>query len=594
MSPTKGQLKRKIAVFDIETKDWIFPYAVGFYNGEVYKEFLGKYCIQNFIKDSVRHKYRGYLIYAHNGGKFDFNFLVEHLKDKEFRIEMIMRGSVCVKLAVYHNKKYRNCTKFVDSLCLLPYSLDKLTRDFNVPHKKQIKEIKEDYDLLYRMYKNDDPTFHKYLKYDVLGLYEVIQRFYNLIGRNRGKVGLTLASTSLQTFKNGSLKFPLKMTNKKLNDEMKQGYYGGRTEIFRLLLPYEGIKYYCYDVNSLYPFVMRDNYFPITKPMVIRNPYNNIYEEHVGISKCIVECPKTLYIPLLPYKFNHKLYFPNGKMIGYWDHSLLMKARELGYKIVPLKSYVFKAQKIFKDYVDMFYKIKKESKPNTAPYIISKLLLNSLYGKFAQRQESEKIIKLNLPDIEKMREKITDVVDIDNGLFKIKSESKGNHFIPQISIHVTALSQLELYNHMEKIVEKDHIVGYCDTDSIFTDMPMPTGDRLGELKEEYTFEKGYFLLPKTYCVLDNGDKKIKAKGFIPEFRENLTEDSFKKALFQGDYSDFVMESDPQFNSMKSSMRRHGTFISMDRKRKSIKMRYDKRRIIDDWNTTPIMVKDLHC
>jgi len=598
--PNKGDKLQKYAVFDIETFKWVNPYYVGFFNGEVYKEFNGENCINDFLKESIRHKYRTFKIYAHNGGKFDFNFLVEKLKFSNRKVDFLMRGSTCVQLSVYHNNavdedgnlKSRNCTKFVDSYTLLPYALDKLTKDFNVEHKKlnfmDNQKDKKDYQYLYELYKQRDKRFTNYAKNDCLGLYEVIKKFYNLIEKENGDVGLTLASTSLKTFKKSCLKHSLKMTTQKVNDEMKLGYYGGRTEIFKMYLP-DG-KYYCYDVNSLYPYVMRNNEFPITTPILIKNPSKTMVLESYGITKCRVKAPDNLDIPLLPYRFKNKLYFPIGIFEGYWDNSLLKKADELGYKIYPEKMFTFETGKIFKEYVDKFYSLKQKSVKDTAPYIIAKLLLNSLYGKFAQSQDSDMIMKI--PDINKKDLEIIDVIDFDYGLYKVKSESKGTHFIPQISIHVTALSQLELYSHFEKIKDKGGFVAYCDTDSLFTDIKLPISNKLGDLGLEYKFMRGYFLLPKTYYVVLDKKNKVKAKGFIKDFQDKLTESSYKKALLKNDYSDFVMESEDDFNTMKTSYRRHHTFISVDKRKKSIKHKYDKRKIIKDYNTKPKNIKDI--
>jgi hypothetical protein len=217
--------------------------------------------------------------------------------------------------------------------------------------------------------------------------------------------------------------------------------------------------------------------------------------------------------------------------------------------------------------------------------------MNSLYGKFAQSQDSDKIVKIS--DMkEKDKMDITDIVDIDYGLFKVKTESKGTHFIPQISIHVTALSQLVLYSFIERILDKDKLVAYCDTDSLFTDLKLPDSERLGDMKLEYDFKRGYFLLPKLYYIVKSKKDKTKAKGYIKEFQKKLNESSYKKALFKKDYSDFTMESEDDFNSMKSSYRRHKTFISVDKRRKSIQTEYDKRKILKDFNTKPKNIKDI--
>ena len=90
------------------------------------------------------------------------------------------------------------------------------------------------------------------------------------------------------------------------------------------------------------------------------------------------------------------------------------------------------------------------------------------------------MVKINNPkdmvDLE-----IVGVVDQDHNLFRVKTESKGNFFIPQISIHVTALAQLKLYEYMESLLDKGKILGYCDTDSLFTNGSLPTSDKLGDM-----------------------------------------------------------------------------------------------------------------
>jgi len=164
------QKEINIGVFDIETHKWIHPYAVGFFDGENYSEFLGRNCIKDFINEVVRKKYRGYRIYAHNGGKFDFNFLMEVLKSRSFNVNMIFQGSRCLLLKLY-TQVYRNddgaithsnVIQFVDSISLLKFGLDALTKDFDVTHKKlnfmDKKGDERDYEYLYRLYKEKEDT----------------------------------------------------------------------------------------------------------------------------------------------------------------------------------------------------------------------------------------------------------------------------------------------------------------------------------------------------------------------------------------------------------------------------------------------------
>ena len=607
---TKGKRQIKFAVFDIETTDnWVTPYALGFYykdknNNEIYKSFLGKDCIYSFLKYIISHRFRSYRIYAHNGGRFDFNFLLDVIRYLDYPFKIVCQGSRIIQLKIYQNKNYeknvesRNSTTLIDSFPLLKSSLDKLTKDFKVEHQKlnfmDKPDQERDYEYLYKLYKQKDKRFDDYLKHDCLGLYEVLDKFINLIYERGGDVGLTTASTSLKTFKKSFLgDITLKMCKKDLIDEMRNGYYGGRTEIFRMYAK-EG-DYSWYDIKSLYPSVMANNQFPISTPRLTRFPKKDCYIDSIGITEAIVKTPKDIYIPLLPYR-GKKLYFPVGKFRGYWDNSLLTKARELGYKIEPLKTFDFQTANIFKDYVSTFYKLKNESINNSASYILSKHLLNNLYGKFGQHQESSMIVKtVSKEEKEKIDDKIQEILDPDYNMYRIKSESKGNHFIPQISIHVTALALLKLFETLDELHEKEYKLFYCDTDSIATDCNnLKCGENLGDWDKEDRFTRGYFLLPKTYWINIIDDKdKIRAKGYINELQSRLNENAFKKALFKEDYKDFKLQSkEVKPLPFKSSFRRFNTFVSTDYVKKSIQSKYDKRLILKDFNTLPLNVNKL--
>jgi len=188
--PVKLKPKLKIATFDIETKNWVYPYCLSFYDGENIKMFTGNSCITDFLNFVITKKYRAYSIFAHNGGKFDFNFIIEHLKKMKYDIHFIFQGSRCILLKIYeqkegklHNRKACNNIKFYDSYALLRFSLDKLTKSFNVSNKKlnfMGNNEKNDYDYLYKLYKNKDKKFYEYVKNDVVGLYQVLNKFQNL------------------------------------------------------------------------------------------------------------------------------------------------------------------------------------------------------------------------------------------------------------------------------------------------------------------------------------------------------------------------------------------------------------------------------
>lgn len=492
-------------------------------------------------------------------------------------------------------RKAYNNIKLIDSYALLKSSLDKLTKDFDVPHKKlnfmDKPNTKNDYEYLYHLFKIGDPRFDEYLMNDCIGLYEVLEKFFTLIKNHGGKVGITTASTALKTFQNSYLDdYVLKMGGKRLNEELKKGYYGGRTEIYRMYAKQDN--YYWFDINSLYPFVMRNNSFPISPPIRTKNISKNDIFDYNGIVNVDVYIPNNTYLPLLPCRLD-KLYFPVGKISGYYDNLFIRKAYELGYKVNIKDGFLFNlSEPVFKKYVDTFFKLKKESKSGTPTYALSKLMMNSLYGKFAQKQEGESIKKI-FPDQQSEYE-ILDVLNVNEHLFKVKSNVKGDHFIPQLSIHVTTLAQLELFNALSDILEKGYKIFYCDTDSVATDYKnIRCSNNLGDWKKEYTFYRGYFLLPKTYYIVLKDDKgKVRAKGYRSEFQKGFSENSFKKALFKKNYTDFTVSKKDQFQPFLTSYKRFGSFVSVATLNKSIKSTYSKRKILDDFNTIPFNINKL--
>jgi len=560
--------------------------------------------IDRFLKYVLGRRYRGWTFYAHNGGRFDFLFLAEWLKFRGLKVRIIPRDSTIISVSAYPIKNQWHKVMFRDSYALMNHSLDKLTKDFDVEHKKldfmpEEKDNRVKYKYLYEeLFKKGDPLFFKYAYNDCLGLYEVLKDFYSTIEENHGLVGCTLASTALRSFRSDTMKHTLVSGSREMNDELREGYFGGRTEIFRMTVP-EG-KYFCFDVNSLYPFVMRDELFPCAPPFVNLFPKKDVYLENDGLTQAKVVCPDDLYLPVLPVRYEKKLYFPRGKFEGLWDNVLLRKAREVGYEIEPLKSYDFEETvPLFKDHIDKWYEIKRRAKKGTSQFLISKIFMNSLYGKFAQRQDVESVQFIHNPE-DVPWDKVKDWIDPDYDVFLIKDESKANHIVPQISIHVTALAQLELYKYMEKILEKDRLLIYCDTDSVFTDYKLPSGDKLGQMDLEYEFRDGIFLLPKTYFVhkvdkhgdtedfsssMDGFIELKKAKGFQKEFRDNFSEEGYLKGL-TANFEDFQIRTELQINPFRSSLKRHHTFLSMDRRLKSIQNYYDKRRVLPDFDTEP--------
>ena len=83
--------------------------------------------------------------------------------------------------------------------------------------------------------------------------------------------------------------------------------------------------------------------------------------------------------------------FPKGEWTGWYFSEEVKYAISLGYKI-KLRGigYQFDKGKPLKEYVDVFYDLKKNA-DNPVDKLISKLFLNSLYGKFGMNRVNSSI-----------------------------------------------------------------------------------------------------------------------------------------------------------------------------------------------------------
>jgi hypothetical protein len=155
----------KIGTFDLETfldEDGISKvYALGFFttkdkdpvlffiDNNLNSDFLIEQCIDNMLVD----KYNNFIFYAHNFSKYDVIFLYnillkanerkgyEHYKLKTtMRDSDIIRLDLSIKVKSIENDKKDKTIKisFRDSMDLLNYSLEYLTRQLNINLKKGI------------------------------------------------------------------------------------------------------------------------------------------------------------------------------------------------------------------------------------------------------------------------------------------------------------------------------------------------------------------------------------------------------------------------------------------------------------------------
>src|SRR5271154_3046811 len=112
----------KIAVLDLETDPFeegimVAPFLAGFHDGEETVLIWHENCIGKMVEYLSKRKEKC-LIYAHNGGRFDFFFFLPHLDAKNLRI---INGRIVEAFLSGHTLR--------DSFALMPFPLADFDKD---------------------------------------------------------------------------------------------------------------------------------------------------------------------------------------------------------------------------------------------------------------------------------------------------------------------------------------------------------------------------------------------------------------------------------------------------------------------------------
>ena len=399
---------------------------------------------------------------------------------------------------------------------------------------------------------------------------------------------------------------------------------------------------------------------------------------YFGVMKVTVLPPTNLHIPVLPLRVNGKLKFPlclscakaekksacsclseERQFTGTYCTPELEVAINLGYKILHIhevlhweESEIYNRETkeggLFTGYINTFLKLKQQAsgyppecqteeqklhyissykqregiqldrekiEKNPGLRSLSKLALNSFYGKFGQRDNLGKnelvntlegLYNILLDDSKELTN--WHIMTEDVMLLEYTTNEKGFD-LDSISGNVviaafcTCWARLQLFHYMKKIGER---VLYHDTDSvIFTastnDYIPPTGEYLGDFTDELACKEvgckgdcheGHWISefiacgPKNYAYkLNTGQVVCKVRGFSLNYQNSqvLNFESMKRALFS-----WKQGEREEFETITTSILRDKHTVEVFTKKISKKYNvvYDKRVVRDDFTTRP--------
>ena len=532
------------------------------------------------------------IMYMSFGTKIRFIDSLNHIAaplssfPKMWGIKSLVKGEYPYEFNTRANSKY------VGKIPPLVYGND-TTRGFRPDDMKPNKRKKflEWYDERKKRIWNHKIETKAYCMDDVRILYEGIKKYVELGIQTSGLNPLkstTIASYCMNVFKTkdyDNIKYPQAVLDKKEYYFIKRSFFGGRTEVFRKLV--EGQECQYTDIQSLYPNCQYFKQLPygIPKWRMSKSTDNSTsglknIEAYIhnlpnegkdAFFEVDVECPKQLHIPVLPGKEKldggDKLVFSlNDKQKRVYYGVELRESLNQGYKIKRFyKSLEFKTtDQFFKTYIRRWLEIKVNAskKPdmseneyqifcerhkkefgftpnqsyNPGLRALSKLCLNSLWGKWGQRPnlpQSEWINKKNKSKFYMLLKKAVDgyvdikeILDDVDGSIYIQfayNEEKLNKLEGLKSTNIalasaiTSNARICLYSHMKNLGER---ICYCDTDSVVyivdknnEDNNIKIDNFLGgmELEDDGIFNRFVATAPKCYAYI--GEKEhTKSKG----------------------------------------------------------------------------------
>jgi hypothetical protein len=135
-------------------------------------------------------------------------------------------------------------------------------------------------------------------------LYNILKKFNEKIFKKFGVNALnypTISSLAFAIYRKNYLKDnKIPLIGGKIYNDLKPSFTGGACDVYK---PYSyNKKINCYDVNSLYPFVMKNEMMPVGPPTFFEGDINKIEQNPFGFFEVEVKAPDNLYSPLLQTK----------------------------------------------------------------------------------------------------------------------------------------------------------------------------------------------------------------------------------------------------------------------------------------------------
>ena len=366
-------------------------------------------------------------------------------------------------------------------------------------------------------------------------------------------------------------------------------------------------------MTSLYPWVNKTQEYPLGHPDIKTRVTVEEFPQYFGLAKVDILPPPELFHPVLPMRSGEKLTFPlcascvkeqqakpmlertptchhsraERVLRGTWCTPEIKKALEMNYELVRVHEvwhFEETASGLFEDYVNAWLKIKTEAsgwpkdctteekkrdyierfearegirldngeiKKNPGLKATAKLMLNSFWGKFGQRENLPQVEQCTTPDqlykiLEDDTLEVTNIRFCTEDVLEVAYVNKEETITPNnrtnvfVAAFTTCWARLKLYSYLERLGQQ---VLYYDTDSVIYKWRdglcrIETGDYLGDMKDEVEGDHIVEFVSggaKNYgYTTSEGKVECKVRGFTLNVRglETLNYSSMRRAILK--------------------------------------------------------------
>lgn len=497
IEPTSYKMRRthkRVCVFDCETDPFkagrpVAPFTCGFYDGETYIDFWGDDCIAQFFAHlEANYAPDDLLIYAHNGGKFDFFFCLEYMDTGQF--PTIINGRL-TKLTL-------RGFEFRDSFAIVPVALSSYHKD-EINYAWFERERRERHRVAIR----------KYQKADCIYLHDLVAGFHEMFGDK-----LTIGSTSLPTLKSFH---GFETLSERDDGFLRQFYFGGRVQAFELGELRGAFK--VYDANSMYPFAMANFKHPVSREYLVRRDLS----ERATFAKIDARnygaLPARAPDGSLSFDVERGTFFATMHEIQAGLETRTLEVERVHFSLQ------FQHIVSFTEFVETYFAKRAEAKASGDKLrdLFYKLILNSSYGKFAQDPSKYTDHAITLEGIPADDRGLWSEVEnpkgwkldaIHNGRVKFWKADAANPARAYKNVATAASITGASRATMLRALAASTRPLYCDTDSVICEaFAGDIGNRLGQWKLEAEGDRVAIGGKKIYAVFAGHDEvKSACKG----------------------------------------------------------------------------------